>query len=213
MAKKNKVRKPEVEKESEYYRLHTDAAKRLAEADESNSPEVSEEELRKYTSRSKIHISDRAKMLFVKWWFPASVCFFFIWGLSAYLADIWDTLLVTGIALGIVTDLLTNNVLRFFAKTKGENDRLMMVPSNGYSSFVLNILYAFLVLFFVYMLYNMINAGAAMITGRGDQVVLGVEPILFGLFYLGFDLMFIKYKHWITDMFRKRKRRTGEVKV
>ena len=118
--KQKKQIKPEIEKEADYYDLKQGAIKDLVEADESNSPEVSEEELQKYRSRSKLNIAQWVKILLIKWWFAGSVCFFFIWGLSIYLADTLDLLVVTAIAMGIVTDLLVNNLLRFLAKTKGE---------------------------------------------------------------------------------------------
>lgn len=208
MGKKNKKQqiKPEVEKESGYYDLKKEAIKDLVEADESNSPEVSEEELRKYTSSSKFHIAPWVKMLFIKFWFAGAVCFFFIWGLGIYMADVLDMLVVTGIAMGIVTDLLTNNALRFFEKVKGENERYIMVTKRGYISFFLNILYSCFVLFFVYSLYTLINGAVASATNQPNRVVLGVEPILFGLFYLGFDLLFIEIKHFITDRFINSKK-------
>jgi hypothetical protein len=204
MAKKvRKQVKPEVEKEADYYDLKTDAVKRLAEADESNSPEVSREELAKYRSKSGLHLPQWAKMLLIKWWFAGSVCFFFIWGLGIYMADIYDTLLITAIGMGIVTDILTNNALRFMENEKGESDRWMMVRKRRYVSFFLNIIYAALVLWFVYMLYTVINAAAASITHNPDQIFLGVGPIMFGLFYLGFDLLFIEIRNFLEGVLKK----------
>ncbi len=205
MSRKRQVQKPEVTKESEYYKLHTEAVKALAEADESNSPEVSEEELRKYRSGPKLKMADWVKLLLVKWWFAGAVCFFFLWGLGGYLADLLDTLVVTGIALGVVTDILTNNALRFLERTKGAADEYIMVTVRGYASFPLNILYAFVVLFLVYCLYNIINLAIVTITGAADTVPLGVEPILFGLFYLGFDLLLIRLKHLLFGKTGKKK--------
>ena len=138
------------------------------------------------------------------------MCFFFIWGLGGFLADEWDLLLVTGMALGIVTDLMTNPVLRFFEKVKGENQRWMMVTRKTYSGFFLNILYAYLVLFLVYALYNVINLIAASITGVPDQVVLGVEPVLFGVFCLGVDLLLLQVKHQIVRFFRRGAERPAQ---
>ena len=207
MSKKNRKRaiKPEVEKETDYYDLKKEAIQALAEADESNSPEVSEEELRKYTS-AKYTIPQWVKALLIKFWFAGAVCFFFIWGLGIYMADVMDTLFVTGVAMGIVTDLLTNNALRFIEKIRGENERFIMVTKRGYASFILNILYSCFVLFFVYMLYSFINGAVASATNQPDRVVLGVEPILFGVFYLAFDLLFIEIKHFITDRFISTKK-------
>lgn len=208
MSKKNRKQavKPEVEKETDYYDLKKEAIQALVEADESNSPEVSEEEIRKYTSATKYTLPQWAKMLLIKFWFAGAVCFFFIWGLGIYMADVLDMLFVTGIAMGVVTDLLTNNALRFMEKTRGENERFIMVTKRGYVSFILNILYSCFVLFFVYTLYSFINGAIASATNQPDRVVLGVEPILFGVFYLAFDLLFIEIKHFITDRFINTKK-------
>ena len=200
---RNKDRKPSIAKEANYYKLHTQAVKDLVEADESNSPEVSREELDQYRSGPKFKVADWVKLLFIKFWFAGAACFFFIWGLSGYLGNYLDTLFVTGIAMGIITDILTNNALRFFAATPGANDRYIMVTKRGYISYFLNILYAFVVLFLVYTIYAVINFTIIRITGNTDTVPLGVEPILFGLFYLGADLLLIRCKHLITDIFRK----------
>lgn len=190
--------KPEVEKQSEYYRLKTQAVDDLVTANEDNSPPVSEEELRAYRSGPKMKVAGWVKVLFIKAWFAGAVCFFFIWGLGGLLGSELDILFVTGMALGVVTDLMTNPVLRFFEKTKGENARWMMVNRKSYSSFFLNIGYAYVLLLLVYALYNVINLAAAQITGAADAVFLGVEPILFGLFYLGFDLLLIQLKRAVS---------------
>lgn len=180
---------------ADYYKLNTKAVEDLVGANKENSPEVSEEELRKYRSGSRFKMSESMKLLCIKFWFPAAVCYFFIWGLSTYLTNDLDMLFVTGIALGMVTEILTNNALRFFASVKGGNDRFMMFPQRSYFTFPLNILYAWLLLFLVYTLYNMINIIANGLMGTTDAVVLGVEPVLFGLFYLGADTLLIQAKH------------------
>lgn len=204
MSKKRKDRSegPEIEKQSEYYRLKTDAVNDLVTANKENSPPVSEEELRKYRSGPKRKIADWVKMLFIKFWFAGAVCFFFIWGLGGLMGSELDLLVVTGLALGVVTDLMTNPVLRFFEKTEGENAQWMMVTRKSYSGLFLNILYAYLILFLVFLLYNGINMAIAGITGITDTVFLGVEPVLFGLFCLGFDLLFIQAKHVLAQIFR-----------
>lgn len=201
--RKNQPDKPEIETQSEYYRLKTKAVDDLATANEENSPAVSEEDLRAYRSGPKINVAGWVKVLFIKAWFAGAVCYFFFWGLGGLLPSVLDQLFVTGMALGIATDLLTNPVLRFFERTKGENARWMMVERKAYSGFFLNILYAYVVLFLVFTLYNAINIAAIHLTGApGDQVVLGVEPVLFGLFYLGCDLLLVKAKHMIAGMVR-----------
>ena len=203
MSKKRNDRgqKPEVEKQTDYYKLKTEAVNDLVTANEENSPPVSEEELRGYHSGPKVKVADWTKMVFIKFWFAAAVCYFFFWGLGGLLPSVLDQLVVTGMALGVVTDLLTSPVLRFLEKTKGENARWMMVTRKTYSGLFLNLLYAYVVLFLVFTLYNVINMAAIRLFGLpGDQVALGVEPVLFGLFYLGFDLLLIKMKHMFSGM-------------
>ena len=204
MSKKTRIpRKPEVEKEADYYKLKTDAVQALIEANEENSPEVSKEELRKYQSHRKLRVADWVKLLLIKWWFPGSCCFFILWGLGTYLVDMLDTLFVIGIVMGMVTDLLTNNTLRFFEKEKGEANRWIMVTKRGFVSFPLNILYAFAVLALVVLLYEGVNRLFEAVTGQTDVVFLGVEPIFFGLFWLGADLLLICLKNLLVSRFRK----------
>ena len=193
--KKKGPEKAEIERQINYYELKTKAVDDLATADESNSPVVSREELNRYRSGPKLHIEDWVKLLFIKGWFAGAVCFFFIWGLGGSMTDQWDLLFVTGFALGTVTDLLTNPVLRFFEKTPGDHSRWMMFPKKGYITLPLNIIYGYVVLFFVFLIYSAINAVAARITGNWDMVVLGVEPVVFGIFCLGVDLLLLQVKH------------------
>lgn len=179
----------------EYYQLKTKAVKDLVTADESNSPRVSQEELNKYRGRMRKKLPQWLKVSLVKAWFYGSVCFFFLWGLGGYMADMLDLFFVTAIALGMVTDLLINTLFRYYAETDGANDRWMMIPRRGVAGFFLNILYAFLVLGLVDMVYNVVNIAILSVTHAADSVPLGVEPILFGLLYMGIDTGCIALKH------------------
>ena len=118
--------------------------------------------------------------------------------------------MITGIALGFVTDLLTNNVLRFIAPAKGANDRWMMYPKKGYISLPLNRVHAGLVLFLVYTAYNVLNALIISLGGlESTAVPLGVEPILFGLLYMGFDMLLITLKHVAQNMLKDAEKKAG----
>lgn len=196
--RKSGRQKPEVEKQTEYYKLKTKAVDDLVGANEENSPQVSEEELRAYRSGPKMKVADWVKMLFIKAWFAGAVCFFFIWGLGGMLGSELDILFVTGMALGMVTDLMTNPVLRFFEKTAGENARWMMVSRKGTPGLLLNVLYGYVILLLVYGLYNGINLLANRLMGTEGMVVLGVEPVLFGVFCLGVDLLLLRIKHKVA---------------
>ena len=180
---------------AEYYRLKTKAVEDLVTADESNSPVVSEEELNKYRGRVRKKLPQWLKVCLIKAWFYGSVCFFFLWGLGGYVADQLDLFFITAIALGMVTDLLINTLFKYYAETDGANDRWMMIPRRGVAGFFLNILYAFLVLGLVDMVYTAVNVAILSVTRQTDTVPVGVEPILFGLLYMGIDTGLIALKH------------------
>lgn len=203
---KSKDKKQTIEERktaADYYKLHSEAVNDLATANEENSPEVSEEELRKYRSGGKFKLSETVKALLVKYWFNGAVCFFFFLGLGNYLRDLLDQLFVLGFAMGIITDILVNNVLRFIAKPEGGNDKWMMIPKKKLSSLFLNIGYAFVVLFFVYMFFNLLNTILQKLGGS----ILSVEPLLFGLIYLGFDLLFIGMKKMMKNIISDAKKK------
>ncbi len=203
-AKRNKrgqapVREPEKDA-AEYYRLKTKAVEDLVTADESNSPVVSEAELNKYRGRLRKKLPQWLKVSLMKAWFYGSVCFFFLWGLGGYMADQLDLFFVTAIALGMVTDLLINTLLRHFAETDGANDRWMMVPRRGVAGFFLNILYGFVVLGLTDVFYNVVNVAILAATRQTDAVPLGVEPILFGLLCMAIDTGLIALKHLLGSV-------------
>ena len=194
--RKKRAREREVEKETDYYDLHKQAVEDLVTADVSNSPVVPQKELRKYRGARKFKIPNVVKALFIKWWFNGAVCFFFLWGLGMFITNVIDQLFILAIAMGIVTDLLVNNSLRFIADPDGSLDKYMMFPSKKFVFFFLNILYAFLVVFFVFEAYTWINMLITSIPGNenGTIAFLGVGPLIFGTIYLGFDMLFVAMK-------------------
>ena len=172
---------------------------------------VSEEELNKYLHR-KLKLPMWLKVVLIKAWFYGAVCFFFLWGLGMYVADQLDLFVVTGIALGMVTDLLINTIFRYFSETEGSNDRWMMFPKKGLASFFLNIGYALLVLLLVALLYNVLNIAILSVTGQTDKVAVGVEPILFGLFFTGVDMLLIGCKRLLRRIFDDAKEKAATQK-
>jgi hypothetical protein len=56
------------------------------------------------------------------------------------------------------------------------------------------------------MTYNTINSIVAASTGETDKVALGVEPLLFGLFTVGWDLLLLGAKRLIRRMVDDAKR-------
>lgn len=191
------------------YKLNTEAVDRLVNADETNSPEVSDAEIAKYSGRKKFAIPNLVKVIFIKWWFNGAICFFFYFGLGTYIKTNIDLLFILAMALGILTDLLTNHMLRFVEKTEGANDRYIMVTTRKFTSLFLNIPYAFLLLYCVVYLYNVINVVICNIKGIENTVALPVEPVLFGIFYMLFDWLFIAVKHLMRKILNDAKASAG----
>ena len=176
--------------EKDYYKLNTEAADRLAKAHKGQVRKVSDEEINRYKSSKLGSLPTWVKALFIKFWFAGAACFFFYWGLSAYIPNWLDQMLVLGVGTGILTDILTNNVLRFFSGEEKEYYPYMMFPSGKYWTFIANIAYAFLLLTLTILVYRILK--------------VGVEPLLFGIIYTAFDMLFITLKHKITNSLGRR---------
>lgn len=192
------------------YNLKSDAVEELLDADSGEVPEYSQEELERYRGRKGFKIPGTVKVLFIKAWFAGAVCFFFLWGLGTYIGSMLDMLFIMGVALGIVTDLLTNNVIRFIEETEGDNDRWLMYHKKGAVSLFVNILYAFVIIICVYMIYNLINFAIISITGAVDTLPLGVEPVLFGVFCMAADLLFLGAKNLLRSILADAKKAAGK---
>lgn len=191
---------------SEYYKLNTRAVEDLASADESNSPAVTPEELERYGAKKHGGLPNWLKVCFVKFWFAGAVEFFMVTGLvlmfpAMALAE--NQIVIVGIVMGMVTDLLTNNVLRFMASPDGANDPWMMFAKRRYLTFFFNIIYAMLLIFIVNLLYIAVEAILGALSGGDGHIQ--VEPLLFGLFYLLSDLVLVGLKNLVIKLVSSRK--------
>ncbi len=169
------------------YELNSEAVESLANADREEIPQYSEEELSKYRKK-KFQIPEWLKVLFVKFWFAGAICYFIIWGLPGI--GWLDQLVILAMVYGMVTDLLTNNVIRFMEAYKGANDKWMLVTRKGVVGFGLNLFMAAILTLLVYWSYAIINL----------IVPVGVEPLLFGLLCMGVDLLLIGIKRLILSI-------------
>lgn len=209
MSKKRKQPQQSKKKGTEnYYKLNTDAVDRLVNA--KDAPEVSEAEIRKYKSGGKFKIPTWLKIIFVKFWFGGAVCYFFLWGLGNYLTGL-DKLAVVAIGLGLVTDLMVNHVMRALETEKGEYDKWIMVGVRKWWSIFLNVIYAGVLLFCIINMYTAINY---VLYGSPENAegILGVEPLLFGLMYCLFDLLFITVKNTLKKIIRDAERSVSQGK-
>lgn len=177
------------ETDEELYSLKTDAVETLAKAIENNEvKEVKEDRQNEpYHVDRLSKIPSWIKILFVKYWTAGAICFFFMWGLGLYISDSLDMLVITGIALGIINDALVNTAFLYFETPKKEYHKYMLlpVPFKKWWSILINIPIGLLEVIGINEIYEIINQIIINIKGLGeDAIVLGVEPLLFGLFYL-----------------------------
>lgn len=190
---KKKTKRTEQEAVSNYYDLNTDAVDALVGADEDNGEPVSQEELDRYRGKSKFPIPAWLKIAFIKFWFAGAVYYFIGFGLG--ITNLLDQIFVLGVAMGIVTDLLTNNVIRFLEETPGANDKWILVSLKGYGSFVLNLLFGFVIVIGVAGIYWLLEYAADVITADPASIHVGTEPVLFGIFCMLVDMLLLGIKH------------------
>jgi len=163
---------------------------------------------RQYRSKGFLdRIPSWIKALFIKFWFNGAVCFFIFWGLGMYIPAMLDMIVIFGVVLGMVTDVLVNNALHFFAITPGSNNKWMMFPKRKFWTFFANILYSIIILAIVVYLYTAINYLLNTINGTADQLYLGVEPVAFGLLYVVVDMVFIGMKNLAIKILSDAKER------
>lgn len=200
MAKRKKKQQDEEKSAASYYQLKTDAVDRLVNA--KDAPAVSEAEIKKYTSKGKFHIPAWLKIIFIKFWFAGAICYFFLWGLGLYIQGL-DLMFALAVGLGIVNDLMVTKVLRSLEPEPGEYDKWMMVTVRKFWSVFINVIYAGVVLYCVFQTYYVINVLFGVDANVTEaETMLGVEPIMFGLFYMGFDMLLITVKNTFIKIFR-----------
>ena len=189
------------------YDLKQDAIERLVNAEKKNYTNYKADPGKAYRSSALDHIPAWVKAVFIKFWFSGAVCFFILWGLGLYVTNLVDMIFVLGIVLGMVNDILVNNIFRFYERYQGQNDKWMMFPQKKFWTFLANIVYSMIVLAGVVWMYEAINTVANAVKGTETQVYLGVEPILFGLFYLAIDMMFIGIKNLLITIVSDAKKK------
>ncbi|MDO4197597.1 MAG: hypothetical protein Q4D13_01240 [Erysipelotrichaceae bacterium] len=197
MSKKNKQI---TNSEKEYYKLNTEATERLATVNKDNARKVSDEELGQYKQSWLSKIPTWVKGYFIKFWFAGAVCFFVYWGLGVYIANQLDMLFVFGTILGFVTNILTNNVLKFISEYDDYTEYIMF-PKKDFIYLIWDVLYAFLLLYCTYQFYVLLNT----ILNSLFNFTLGVEPIVFGIVYTSIDMFFIYLKNQVIGLFKKNK--------
>ena len=136
------------------------------------------------------------KALFIKFWFAGCVCYFVMFGLRI---NELDKLVLLGAVLGLVVDVLINPLFRYMESDKKEYNAYMMFPFpfKAFWTFFTNLIYYIFIIFCVAGCYQ----GISMLIGK----IVGVEPLLFGVFAVIIDMIFIGIKDGFVILAKKRK--------
>lgn len=151
------------------------------------------------------------KAFFIKFWFAGAVCYFVMFGIQ--FADTLDTVIITGVVLGVVVDMLVNSIFRYMESDRKEYNAYMMFPFpfKKFWTFFTNIIYYVIVLIAVYYCYEGLNLLISSIKGTTDKIHVGVEPLLFGVLALIVDMFFIGIKDLIVYLVKRGKRKKEEM--
>lgn len=146
------------------------------------------------------------KALLIKAWFAGAVYFFVGWGLFINSLDQLDLTLALGLVLGAVTDLIVNRILVTFMDNGGDTyKKYIMFYSKKFYFFWVNILYGVLLSFLIAYTYHAINLLAVRLYDLAENaVVLGAEPILYGVFFTAYDALLVSIKNSIKKRIKQR---------
>lgn len=146
------------------------------------------------------------KALFTKFWFAGAVCYFIMWGIR--INDTLDSLVLTGAVLGLVVEILVNPLMRYMETDRKEFNAYMMFPFpfKAYWTFFTNVLYYILVIVCVNYCYYGVNTLCNLAAGTTNYIHVGVEPLLFGVFCVIVDMVFIGIKDLIVYLVKGRKK-------
>lgn len=153
------------------------------------------------------------KALFIKFWFAGVVCWFIMAGIG--LTD-FDAMVITGAVLGIFVDVLVNPLFRYMETDRKEYDVYTMFPFpfKAFWTFFANIVYYVIIVLIVGLFgYNGLNSVINIFKGTESVYYVGVEPLLFGVFAVAVDMVFIGIKDLVVFLVKKARRKENTANV
>lgn len=141
------------------------------------------------------------KALIIKWWFFGVVCYFFNMGLGIAVPNALDMLVLTGIGTGLVVELFVNPIFRYMAHENEYNPYIMFpFPLKAFWTFFANILYYCIVIWGTSWIYTFINEA---LRAANPASYFAIEPLVFGVFTLIVDMVFIGVKDLAVYLIKK----------
>lgn len=171
-------------------------------------PKGRKKEFDPYSVDKLSRIPTPIKAIFIKWWFAGLVCYLIDMGLGTNMATL-DLLVISGAVLGLIVDCMVNPILRLVQSDRNEMHNYMMFPFpfKAYWTFITNIIYYILVMIVVNYIYHGINLLILLATPNG---FFALEPLLFGVFCVIADMVFIGIKDLIVYLVKRGKRKKEE---
>lgn len=197
------------ENTASYYDLKKDAVNDLVDALKNDQSEQitngiekkdQAQEFNPYSVDKLAKVPTWIKALFVKFWFAGAICYFCLWGLGNYINSQLDLVFLTGIVMGLITDLIINNAFLYFQSDKREYEKYMFITISGKKIWPIfaNIILGIVEQFGIIGIYSLINSQI-----DNPSKTLGVEPILYGLFFVLIDMALISIKNLIQKLIKK----------
>ena len=217
MAKKNKIRETAIEN---YYDLKTDKIDELVAILQGDTPEgenptsdieeITGEKIESNSARKRNFDPYRRdklsaipvwlKALLIKWWFAGAVCYFVNMGLGIYIPSALDLLILDGLLCGLIADVVVNPIFRMLESDKKEYNPYIMFPFpvKQFWTLFANMLY-----------YTVVFAGVNLCyLGINELITFtAVEPLLFGVFAVAVDMVFIGIKDLVVFLVKRAKRK------
>lgn len=198
---------------TDFYELKTESVEKLVTANVENTKYIDTGEHDPYKIDRLSRVPTWIKASFVKWWFMAAMCFFFYWGLGMLISN-WENMwLLMSLGTGLLTDIVLYNLFRHFQSDSLEYEPFMITPKRRWWTIFINVLYAAIVCYAIELIYHGINLFAVFVGWNEDpaKAWLGAEPLLYGIFFVLVDAVFLAIKFGITRLVRHIQIKRGKI--
>jgi hypothetical protein len=171
---------------------------RHEEIEQDRGERNAEKEVRPYKYSRLSKIPAVIKAVIIKYWFAGAIYFFIGWGIPYNTIDQLDVMAGLGLAIGLVTDVIVNKILILLDDDKNKMRKYIMFSKKKIYSILINLIYGLVLSVFISYTYSYINVLVINIKNLPkESVVLPVEPLLYGLFFLIYDFLFLTIRNLI----------------
>ncbi|GAU75741.1 hypothetical protein [Fusibacter sp. 3D3] len=141
-----------------------------------------------------------------KWWCYAATYYFIGFGMPMLMHSVIDSIFVLGLVLGLVQTFVVNFVVKGICGKEEVFNKYLAIRMTSPFRIVVQVLYSWVLIVLIAMTYQIFNTVLSSMYGYEEGVVvLGVEPVLFGILLLIYDTLFIKA--FSKKTFRKKQSR------